>query len=136
MIPVGRATLDLRGGFTFISASGDDYTDSAGVHYSDAKLEETSGELSARLFQVVRLESGTLRPFIQGGVSQRLYYSNEVDVEGTTFSFEDADTTAFARAGIDFDVDRSLQAYVAVRGDVNKSLEAITAQVGLTFKID
>jgi hypothetical protein len=136
LIPVGGATLDLRGGLTFISASGDDYTDSAGVHFRDAELEEISGELSARLFQVVRFESGTLRPFIQGGLSQRLHYSNEVEVEGVTFSFEDADTTVFARAGVDFEIDRSLQAYLAVRGDVNESLEAITGQVGLTFKID
>ena len=136
LIPVGRATLDLRGGFTFISASGDDYTDSAGVHYSNAELEEISGEFSARLFQVVKLESGTLRPFIQGGLTQRLHYSNEVEVEGVRFSFDDADTTVFARAGIDFDIGRSLQAYLAVRGDVNESIEAITAQVGLTFKMD
>jgi len=59
-----------------------------------------------------------------------------VEVEGVRFSFDDADTTVFARAGIDFDIGRSLQAYLAVRGDVNESIEAITAQVGLTFKMD
>lgn len=136
LIPVGQATLDLRGGFTFISASGDDFTDSAGVRFRDAELEEISGEVSARLFQVMRLESGTLRPFIQGGLSQRLHYSNEVEVEGVKFSFEDADTTAFARVGVDFDIDRSLQAYVSVRGDVSESIEAISAQIGLTLKLD
>jgi hypothetical protein len=136
LVPVGSATLDLRGGFTFISASGDDFTDSVGVRFRDAELEEISGELSARLFQVMRLESGTLRPFIQGGLSQRLHYSNELEVEGIRFAFEDADTTAFARAGVDFDIDRSLQAYLAVRGDVSESIEAISAQVGLTLKLD
>jgi outer membrane autotransporter protein len=84
----------------------------------------------------MKTESGSFRPFIQGGLSQRFHYSNEVDVEGVTFDFEDDDTTVFARAGVDFDIDRSLQAYVSVRGDANESLEAIAAQVGLTFKLD
>jgi hypothetical protein len=136
LIPLGASTLDLRGGLTFITANGDDYTDSAGVRFSDAELEEFSGQVSARLFRVIKTESGAFRPFIQGGLSQRFHYSNEVDVEGVTFSFEDDDTTVFARAGVDFDIDRSLQAYVSVRGDANESLEAIAAQVGLTFKLD
>jgi hypothetical protein len=136
LVPMGATTLDLRGGFNFIRAAADDYADSAGVHFSDATLEEITGTVSARLSRQVKLEDGSFRPFIQGGLTQRLHYSNEVDVEGVTFSFDDADTTVFARAGVDFDIDRFLQAYVAVRGDANESLEAVAAQVGLTFKLD
>ena len=136
LVPIGGSTLDLRGGFNFIHASADNYTDSAGVRFSDAELNEISGTVSARLFRVVRLENGAFRPFIQGGLTQRLHYSNDVDVDGVTFSFEDADTTVFARAGVDFDIDRYFQAYVAVRGDASSSFEAISAQVGLTFKLD
>lgn len=137
LIPMGSgSTLDLRGGFNFVSASADSYTDSIGLRFSDAELEEISGTASARLFHVVKLEQGSFRPFIQGGVTHRLHYSNEVEVEGVKFTFEDADTTVFARAGVDFDIHRSLQAYVAVRGDKNEDLEAIAAQVGLTFKLD
>jgi outer membrane autotransporter protein len=136
LIPVGSSTLDLRGGLTVITASGDDYTDSAGVRFSDAELEEFSGQVSARLFRVVRTEDGSFRPFIQGGLSQRFHYSNDVDVDGVKFSFEDADTSVFARAGVDFDINRSMQAYVSVRGDASESMEAIAAQVGLTFKLD
>jgi hypothetical protein len=136
LIPMGATTLDLRGGFNFIRAGAADYADSAGVHFSDAELEEISGTVSAKLSRQVKLEDGSFRPFMQGGLTQRLHYSNEVDVEGATFSFDDADTTVFARAGVDFDIDRFLQAYVAVRGDANESLEAVAAQVGLTFKLD
>lgn len=137
LIPVGAATtLDLRGGFNFVSASAGDYADSVGLNYSDAELEEISGTVSARLFSVIKLEQGSFRPFIQSGLSQRLHYRNEVTVEGVKFSFDDADTTVFARAGIDFEIDRSMQAYVAVRGDANEAMEAIAAQVGLTFKLD
>jgi outer membrane autotransporter protein len=136
LVPMGATTLDLRGGFNFIHASADDYTDSAGLRFSDAELEEISGTVSARLFRLVKLEDGSFRPFIQSGLTQRLHYSNEVDVEGVTFSFDDADTTVFARAGVDFDIDSFLQAYVAVRGDASESMEAIAAQVGLTFKLD
>jgi hypothetical protein len=135
LIPMGATTLDLRGGFNFIRAAADDYADSAGIRFSDAELEEISGTVSARLSRLVKLEDGSFRPFIQGGMTQRLHYSNEVDVEGVTFSFDDADTTVFARAGVDFDIDRFLQAYVAVRGDASESMEAVAAQVGLTFKL-
>jgi hypothetical protein len=136
LVPLGGSTLDLRGGLNFIHASADNFTDTAGVHFSNAELEEISGTVSARLFRVVRLETGAFRPFIQGGLTQRLHYSNDVDVDGVTFSFDDADTTLFARAGVDFDIDRTFQAYVAVRGDASSSMEAIAAQVGLTFKLD
>jgi hypothetical protein len=136
LVPLGGSTLDLRGGFNFIHASADDFVDSAGIRFSDAELEEISGTVSARLFRVVKLDEGSFRPFIQGGLTQRLHYSNEVNVENVTFSFEDADTIVFARAGVDFDIDRYLQAYVAVRGDASESFEAIAAQVGLTFRLD
>jgi hypothetical protein len=136
LIPMGETILDLRGGFTFIRAGADDYADSAGVRFTDAELEEISGTVSARLFRVVKLEDGAFRPFIQGGLTQRLHYRNEVEVEGVNFSFDDADTSVFARAGVDFNVDRFLQAYVAVRGDASESVEAVSAQVGLTFRLD
>lgn len=137
LLPVsGGAKLDMRGGFNFVSASAEDYNDSAGVSYSNSQFEEISGTVSARLFHVTKLQSATLRPFIQGGLNHRLHYRNEVDVEGVAFSFDDADTTYFARAGLDFDLDRYMQAYVAVRGDKSESLEALSAQLGLTFKLD
>lgn len=136
LIPVGGSTLDLRGGFNYITASADDYTDSIGLRFRDAEMEEFSGTVSARLFHVVRLEQGSMRPFIQSGLTHRLSYKNEVSVEDVEFSFDDADTTVFARAGVDFEIDRSLQAYLAVRGDASETMEAIAAQVGFTFKLD
>jgi hypothetical protein len=137
LVPVGgNATLDLRGGFNFMSASADDYSDSAGIRFANAELEEISGTVSARLFYVAKFESGTFRPFIQGGLTHRFHYRNEVEVEGVSFAFDDADSSVFARAGIDFDLHRYMQAYLAVRGDHSESREAIAAQVGLTFKLD
>jgi hypothetical protein len=73
---------------------------------------------------------------VQGGLTHRLHYENELKIEAETFAFDDADTSVFARAGIDFDVDQSTQAYVAVRGDASEDFEAIAAQVGVTFKLD
>ena len=136
IVPAGPAKLDLRGGLTYITVSSDDYVDSANVHFTDGKTEELSGAISARLFGIVPTENGSFRPFIQGGVSQRLHYKNELTVDGTQFSFDDGGTTVFARAGLDFDVSRSLQAYLSVRGDKSEDMEALAAQVGFTFKLD
>ncbi len=136
LVPVGSAKLDLRGGLSYLHASSDDYTDSLGSHFTDGRLEELSGNLSVRLFGVVRAESYTVRPFIQGGVNQRFHYENEITVDNATFNFDDADTSIFGRAGIDFDVNTSIQAYLSVRGDASEDLAAIAAQVGVTFKLD
>lgn len=136
LVPLGSTQLDLRGGLNYLNVSGDDHTNSAGVSYTEANLRDFSGTASARLFSVVRTEGGTLRPFIQGGVSQRFAHDSEVTVAGEKFSFDDADTTIFARAGVDFEVGSSTQAYVAIRGDKSDDMGAIAGQVGVTFKLD
>ena len=126
----------MRGGLNYLHASGDDYTDSIGSHYTDAHMEEFSGSVSARLFSVVRVEAFYVRPFVQGGLNQRFHYENEITIDNATFRFNDADTSVFARAGIDFDVDKSIQAYLSVRGDASEDMRAIAAQVGFTIKLD
>ena len=136
LVPVGDAKLDLRGGLNYLRASSDDYTDSVGSRYTDAHMEELSGSLSARLFSTVRVDNYSVRPFIQGGVNYRFHYDNEITVDNTKFNFDDADTSVFGRAGIDFDIDQSIQAYLAVRGDASDDMTAIAAQLGVTFKLD
>ena len=136
LVPVGSAKLDLRGGLNYLHASSDDFTDSLGSRYTDARMEEFSGSLSARLFGVMRLDDYNIRPFVQGGVNHRFHYENEITVDNATFAFDDADTSIFGRAGIDFDVDKSIQAHLAVRGDASEDFTAIAAQVGVTFKLD
>jgi hypothetical protein len=136
LVPVGNAKLDLRGGLNYIHASSDDYTDSIGSSYTDARMEEFSGSLSARLFGVMRVDEYNVRPFLQGGVNYRFHYENEITIDNAKFAFDDADTSVFGRAGIDFDVDKAVQAYLAVRGDASEDVTAIAAQVGVTFKLD
>ena len=136
LVPVGGAKLDLRGGLNYLHASSDDFTDSIGSHYTDAHMEEFSGSVSARLFSVVRVEEYSVRPFIQGGVNQRFHYENEITIDNATFHFDDADTSVFARAGIDFDVDKAIQAFLSVRGDASEDMRAIAAQIGFTIKLD
>jgi outer membrane autotransporter protein len=136
LVPVGDAKLDLRGGFNYITSQGDDYTDSIGSRYEDARMEEFSGTISARLFSVVRLEDYNIRPFVQAGLNHRFHYENEVTIDSVGFAFDDADTSVFGRAGIDFDLSQSMQGYLAVRGDASEDFSAIAAQVGVTFKLD
>jgi hypothetical protein len=137
LVPVGAdAKLDLRGGLNYVYAQSEDFEDSLGTSFTDGRMEEFSGTVSARLFSVLRSADYTIRPFVQGGLNHRLHYENELKIESETFAFDDADTSVFARAGIDFDVDQSTQAYVAVRGDASEDFEAIAAQVGVTFKLD
>lgn len=141
VLPVAGAKLDLRGGLNYMHATSDDYSDDAGFQYSDGRIQEFSGSISARLFSVMRVDDATVRPFVQSGITHRFHYENELTISSAnnpsvTYSYDDADTTVFARAGIDFDVGQSTQAYLAVRGDASEDVEAIAAQVGVTFKLD
>lgn len=136
ILPVAGAQLDLRGGLNYLTVSADDHRDSGGTRYTDAHLRDFSGSASARLFSVMRTERGTLRPFIQGGLSQRFGHDSEVTVNGNKFSFDDADTTLFGRAGVDVEINSATQAYFAVRGDKSSDMSAISGQVGITFKLD
>ena len=136
LVPVGGAKLDLRGGLNYLHASSDDFTDSVGSRFTDARMEEFSGTLSARLFSVMRVDDYNVRPFVQGGVNYRFHYENEIIVDNATFAFDDSDTSIFGRAGIDFDVGQNIQAYLAVRGDASEDFTAIAAQVGITFRLD
>lgn len=136
LVPLGSAKIDLRGAVTYVTVSGDDHTDSIGIRYTNAKLEDVTGSLSARLFGLIRTENGVLRPFVQGGVNQRFHYKSTITVEDTPFTFDDGDTTVFARAGVDFDLSRSTQAYVSVRGEQGEDVQAIAGQIGVTIKLD
>jgi hypothetical protein len=137
LIPMGGTVrLDLRGGLDYVYGRSDDFEDSIGVEYTDGHTEELAGNFSARLFSVLKTGGYDIRPFVQAGLSHRFHYENEVKVEGIAFSLDDADTSVFGRAGIDFSLSESAQAYVAVRGDASEDFEAIAAQVGLTFKLD
>ena len=66
LVPMGSAKLDLRGGLNYLHASSDDYTDSIGTTYTDARLEEFSGSLSARLFTVMRVGDFQRAPLYPG----------------------------------------------------------------------
>jgi hypothetical protein len=137
LVPIGESTkLDLRGGLNYVHATSDDYEDSIETLYTDGHMEEFSGTLSARIFTLVKGDEYNLRPFVQGGLNHRFHYENELKVNGETFNFDDADTSVFARAGVDFNIGKATQAYVAVRGDASKDFQAIAAQVGVTFKLD
>jgi outer membrane autotransporter protein len=137
LLPVGGSTkLDLRGGLNYIYAESEDYRDSFGTQYSDGHTEEFSGSVSARLFSIMHFDGYNIRPFVQSGLTYRFLYENELKINSETFSFDDADTSVFARAGFDFDIGRSTQAYLAVRGDASEDMRAIAAQVGVTFKLD
>jgi outer membrane autotransporter protein len=137
LVPVGGSVrLDLRGGLDYVYTRSDDFEDSIGVEYTDAQMQDLSAGASARLFSIIKTDGYDIRPFVQAGVSHRLHYENELKVDGIAFAFDEAETSFFGRAGVDFSLSQSTQAYLAVRGDASEDFEAIAAQFGLTFKLD
>lgn len=132
LFPLGQhLTADLRGGLTFNQTKGDDYRD-----YTNSYTHDLGAIASAKVFFKQSVEGVTLRPFVQGGVSQRLHYRNEITYRGVDYKFdEDGNTGAFGRTGIDWDFGM-VQSYIAVGGDVSASTGSFNAQMGVTFKLD
>jgi outer membrane autotransporter protein len=137
LIPVGKdAKVDFRGGLNYAYASGDDHKDSIGLSYMDDKTQEFSGTVSVRIFGTLQAGEGSIRPFVQTGLTHRFQYENSLKIQNVDVSFNDADTSVFARTGFDFNLGATTQAYVAVRGDASQDYRSVEGQVGLTFKLD
>ena len=136
VLPMGGAKLDLRGGLNYVDLRADNHTDSAGVRFSEGRIEDFSGTASARLFTNWLYRDTVIRPFLQAGVDYRFDYNNEIEVENVNFHFEEGSTTVFGRAGMDFDIKDRVQAYLALRADHNEDFDTLSGQAGLTFRFN
>jgi len=131
----GGLSLDLRVGVSFGSGEVGDYSDNTGYFYETSVMEETVGSVSAKIFSQHQWDNTTLRPFAQAGLSHRLDSENEITINGTPFAYDDADVSVFGRVGVDIDY-KGFQSYVAVKGERSSDREAISGQVGITWKFD
>jgi len=137
VLPAGaRAKLDLRGGLNYLTARAEDHTGFGDIRFSDGRIDQFSGTLSARLFAALNYGRTVVRPFVQGGVDYRFHYENEIDIEAVDFSFDEGRTTLFGRVGIDFDIGDRSQVYLAFRADHNEDFDTVAGQAGLTFKLN
>jgi hypothetical protein len=137
LIPVsGNAKLDLSARLNYLDSTTDNFRDHLNYSYTDSRVAGLDGTLAAKLFTVIPDQSQTWRPFIQGGVTQRFWNTNEIKLEGYNFSFTDDNTTFFGRGGVDLELGRSLQGFVAVRGDLNSDVSVVSGQAGLTWKLN
>jgi hypothetical protein len=127
--------LDLRVGVDVSRATVDDYRDSAGHAYTGAFASESSGSASAKLFSHHQFGGATIRPFAQAGISQRFDQTNRVTIDGTAYSFTEADFSAFGRVGIDIDCD-GFQSYLAFKAESSADRHVISGQIGITVKLD
>jgi len=137
VLPAGPvAKLDFRGGLNYLTARAEDHTGFGEIRFSDGRIDQFSGTLSARLFAALNYGRTVVRPFVQGGVDYRFHYENEVDIEAVDFSFDEGRTTLFGRVGIDFDIGDRTQIYLAFRADHNDDFDTVAGQAGLTFKLN
>lgn len=126
--------IDVRGGFVYALQDADDYTDSDGVKYSNSNVSDSSARISAKLFSLHQYADFKLRPFLQVGVSDRLDYTNKINVDGDRYSFQDAGQHIFGRVGVDVEVGDGVQSYISVGGDQSADSESVSGQLGVTIK--
>jgi len=137
VLPAGGLTkIDLRGGLNYLTARAEDHVGFGDLRFSDGKIDQFSGTLSARLFAAWNYGRTVVRPFIQGGVDYRFHYENEIDIETVNFSFDEGRTTLFGRVGIDLDIGDRSQVYLAFRADHNDDFDTVAGQAGLTIKLN
>jgi hypothetical protein len=137
LVPVsGNTKLDFSAKLNYTDSTTDNFTDRLNYSYTDSRVADLDGTLAAKLFTVIPDQNQTWRPFIQGGVTQRFFNTNEIKVEGYKFAFTDDNTTYFGRGGVDLEMGHSLQGFVAVRGDLNSDVSVVSGQAGLTWKLN
>jgi hypothetical protein len=96
--------LDVRGGVSYMDASGDRYTDPAGQAYS-TNVDGWSGSVSATLFAEKPFASGALlRPYIKGEVREQFSYDNTIEGGNSSHAckFGEASTAGIFEAGLDY----------------------------------
>ena len=128
--------VDLRGGLNYLTADADNHTGFGDLQFSDGRIEQFSGTLSARLFLTWNYGRTVVRPFVQGGLDYRFHYDNEVNIDAVQFDFDEGRTTVFGRAGIDLDIGNRSQLYLAFRADHNDDFDTVAGQAGLTIKLN
>ena len=137
IVPVASATkVDFRVGLNYLDAEAENHVGFGNLRLSDARIDQFSGSVAARLFAVWQYERMVVRPFVQGGVDYRFHYENKIDIETVNFSFDEGRTTVFGRAGIDLDIGERSQVYVAFRADHNDDFDSIAGQAGLTIRLN
>jgi len=128
--------VDFRVGLNYLDAEAENHVGFGNLRLSDARIDQFSGSVAARLFAVWQYERMVVRPFVQGGVDYRFNYENKIVVETVNFSFDEGRTTVFGRAGIDVDIGERSQVYVAFRADHNDDFDSIAGQAGLTIRLN
>jgi len=130
------ARFDIRGTLSYQRTVGEAHVDSLGLVYGDHVIEAADAMISARLFGVFRQDEMVIRPFIQVGVTHHLTYGNQLEIEGAAFTLEEADTSVFGAAGLDFEISNTLQLSVGVRHDRSPDLESVTGRLGFSLRLN
>jgi len=128
--------VDLRGGFVYALQKADDYKDIDGLKYSNSNVLDNSARVSLKLFTLHQYDEIKLRPFFQIGLSDRLSYTNETYVDGDRYKFSDDGEHVFGRIGVDVELNNGVQSYFAIGGDTSNDQKSISAQFGITIKMD
>jgi hypothetical protein len=137
VVPINdNLRFDVRGTLAYQRTVGDAHVDSLGIAYGEHAIEAANATLSGRLFGLFRQGALTIRPYLQAGITHRLHYDNEVEIDGVGFIFEDSDTSIFAATGLDFDIDRSLQLSAGVRHEHSSDVDSLTARFGVVLKLN
>ncbi len=132
-----RSKIDLRSQLSYAYGSGDSYLDSADTRYGDSESHFLTGSISAKLFGQYSHQNWKLRPFIQAGINYTFLDENEFSIEDIPFEISDNnEASAFGRLGIDFSVDKSIQSYVAVEGELGEDFDRIGGQLGISIKLN
>lgn len=127
--------VDVRGTLGYHHTQGDAHRDTLGVTYGEHTIEHVDGALSARLFAVLPAGALTLRPYIQAGVTHRFNYSNDLQIQGVDFAFDDADTSVFAAGGLDVEINDWLQLSAGIRHDQSPDYDYLSGRFGVLLKL-
>ncbi|MEM9224366.1 MAG: autotransporter domain-containing protein, partial [Pseudomonadota bacterium] len=125
--------LDVRFGAAFNHFHGDGFTDDLGTRYGSSTV--TAGQVSFEpgVSTAVLLGDVVVSPSARLLFIQRVGNDNSASVNGTSFTFEDADFTLGGQVATTFDVTDRLAAGIAVEGRVSEDDRTLLGKLSLTY---
>jgi hypothetical protein len=128
--------FDVRSTLGYQRTVGEAHADTLGIFYGEQTIEALSAGLSARLFGVLHQGDLIVRPYLQAGLAHRLHYDNGLQIGGIDFTFDDASTSIFAAAGIDFEINETLQLSAGLRQEHSPDYDSLSGRFGIVLNLN
>ncbi|WMS44149.1 autotransporter outer membrane beta-barrel domain-containing protein [Acuticoccus sp. MNP-M23] len=130
-----RVRLDLRFGGSYVYFHGNSFTDSVGTNFSESETSYGLLNFEPGVSTAFVLDNGVrINPTARALMQLRVGYDNTAGINGTNFSFDDADFTVGGELGATANLTERLTAGAAIQGRLSEDQRSIFGKLSLSYR--